>query len=87
MLSPFLVSPLKSTIPSPLGLLTNPPIPDTLFWHSPTLGHRAFTGPRASSLTDVQQGQPLLHMQLEQWVPPCVCFVHTLVPGSSGITG
>jgi hypothetical protein len=40
---------------------------------SPILGHWAFTGPRASPIND-QQGQPLLHMQLEPWVPPCVFF-------------
>jgi hypothetical protein len=48
---------------------TYPPSPASPSWHSPTLGHRAFTGPRASSPTDAQQGHhPLLHMQLE----PCV---------------
>lgn len=40
MFSPFLVTPPKTPIPSPL-------FPD---WHSPTLGHRAFTGPIASPL-------------------------------------
>ena len=34
-------------------------------WHSPTLGHQAFTGPRASPPIDVRQDHPLLHMQLE----------------------
>jgi hypothetical protein len=38
------------------------------------LGHQAFTGLRASLPIDVQQGHPLLHMQLEPWVPPCVLF-------------
>jgi hypothetical protein len=63
-------------------------------WHSPTLGHQAFTGPRASPPSNVQQGQPLLHMLMEPWVTPCVLFgwwlslwelwgywlVHTVVP-------
>jgi hypothetical protein len=40
----------------------------------PTLGHRAFPGPRPSLPIDVQQGHPLLHMKLEPWVPPCVLF-------------
>ena len=43
-------------------------------WHSPTLGHRTFTGSSASLPTDDQQGHSLLHMQLEPWVPPCVLF-------------
>jgi hypothetical protein len=47
-----------------------PPLP----WHSPTLGQRAFPGPRTSPPIDTQLGHPLLHMQLEPWVPPCVLF-------------
>ena len=49
MLSPFLVSPLKSPYPLPLPLLTNPPTLTSWLWHSSTLGHRAFTGPRGLS--------------------------------------
>jgi hypothetical protein len=70
----------KPPIPSPLILIlwgcspTHPPTPASQPSHSPTLGHRAFTGPRTSSPTDVQQGHPLLHMWLELWVPPCVLF-------------
>jgi hypothetical protein len=68
------------SIPSPLLLysipllLTNPPTPASLSWHSPTLGHQAFSGPRASPPIDVQKGHSLLHMQLEPWFPPCVLF-------------
>jgi hypothetical protein len=40
MVSPFLISPPKTPIPSLLSLLTNSPTPASLFWHSPTLGHR-----------------------------------------------
>jgi hypothetical protein len=47
--------------------------PTSLPWHSPTLGHLAFTGTRASPI-DARQCHPLLHMQLEPWVPPCVLF-------------
>jgi hypothetical protein len=36
--------------------------------------HQAFTWPRVSPPTDVQQGHPLLHMQLEPWIPTCVHF-------------
>jgi hypothetical protein len=52
MSSPFLVSPLKIPYPFILLLLTNPPTPASLPWHSPTLGHRAFTAPRASPLNN-----------------------------------
>jgi hypothetical protein len=58
---------LHLTTPSPyplsLPLLTNPPTPTSWSWHSPTLGHRAFTEPRASSSIDDQLGHPL------SWVP------------------
>ena len=93
MLSPFLVSPPKIPYPISLPLLNNPPTP-SLSWHPPTLGHPAFSGPRASPPMDAQQGYPLLRMQLESWVPPCVlfwrwlslwelweyCMVHIVVP-------
>ena len=49
-------------------------LPTSLSWPSPTLGHRAFTGPRASPPIDVKQGGPLVHMQLEPLIPPCVLF-------------
>jgi hypothetical protein len=68
----------------------NPPTSASLSWHSPTLGHRAFSGPRTFPPIDVQQGHPLLHMQLEPWVPPCLhvySLVGGLAPGSSGGTG
>jgi hypothetical protein len=75
MLSPFLFSPLETPYP-------NPPPPDSMRvlrhphihacfpspQHSPTLGHRAFTGPRASPSIDVPQD----YIWLEPWVPPCV---------------
>jgi hypothetical protein len=41
-----------SPIPCPLPLLINPPTPAPWPWHSPILGHRAFTGPRAFSPID-----------------------------------
>ena len=82
----------KSPILFLLPLRTN--TPTSWPWHSPTLDHRVFTGPRASPLIDDQLGHPLLHMQLEPWVLPCVLFgwwfslwelwgywlVHILVP-------
>jgi hypothetical protein len=39
---------------NPLQLLTNPPTPASLSWHSHTLGHQAFSGPRASPPIDAQ---------------------------------
>ena len=75
MLSPFFIFlPKKTHYLTPHPLLTNPTIHAFLSWHYPTLGHQAFTGPRVSPLIDVPQGHPLLHMQLEPWIPPCVLF-------------
>jgi hypothetical protein len=73
MFSPFLVSSLKTSIPYhfPTHELTHS---ISWPWHSPTLGLRAFTGQRASPPIDEQLGHPLLHMQLEPWVLPCVFF-------------
>jgi hypothetical protein len=71
MLSPFLVSPPETSYPilpppdSMRVIPTHPPTPASPHWHSPTLGHWAFPGPRASFLMDVWQGHPLLHMWLE----------------------
>lgn len=60
MLSPFLVSPPK--IPYPL---LNPPTSASCPRHYPILGHRAFTGPRASPPNEERLGHSQLHMQLE----------------------
>ena len=87
MLSPFLVCPLKTPIPSHLPQLTNPASPASSSWNFPTLGYQVFTGPMAFPPIDDLQGHPLLHMQLNPWVPPCVSYVWWLVPGSSGGTG
>jgi hypothetical protein len=74
MLSPLLFFSPKIPSSYPLTLLPNPPTPASWPWHSPTRRHRAFTGPRASPPIDVRLGHPLLHIQLEPWVPPCVLF-------------
>jgi hypothetical protein len=71
MLSPFLISPPKTSYPL---LLTNPLTPNFLSWHSHTLRHQTFSGPRVSPPTDAQLGHPLLHMQVKPWVPPFVPF-------------
>jgi hypothetical protein len=75
-ISPFLVSPLKIPyhLPPPHPPLPNPPTPASWPRHSPILGHRNFTGPRASLPIDDRLGHPLLHVQLEPWFPPCVFF-------------
>jgi hypothetical protein len=81
---PFPGSPSESPIPYPLPLLTNPPIPDSLPCHSPTLVHQAFRGPRVSPTTDDRLGHPLLHMQLSRGSLHVYSLVGGLVPGSSG---
>ena len=60
---------------NPLSYPRSPcsPTHPLLSWHFLTMGHQAFTGPRASPPIDVQQGHPLL-MPLEPYVPPCVLF-------------
>ena len=73
MLSPLLVFPLKIPIHSPCSpthplLLPGPGIPLYL-WNDKT-----FTGPRVSPPIGDWLGHPLLHIQLEPWVPPCVFF-------------
>jgi hypothetical protein len=64
----------KIPIPPLFPLLPNPPIPTSWPWHSPILGHRIFARPRAFPPIDGWLDHPLLHMQLETWVPPCVFF-------------
>jgi hypothetical protein len=59
---------------------THPPTPTSLPSNSPTLGHQAFTGPKASSPIDARQGCPLLDIWLEPWVPPCVLLGWWLRP-------
>jgi hypothetical protein len=75
VLSLFLISIPKTPLSHPpIPMLTNPPTPTSLSWHSPTLGQKAFTKPNATPLIGVLQGHPLLHMWLEVWVPPCALF-------------
>jgi hypothetical protein len=78
MLSAFLVSPLSLPTSHPsypcFYEVGPPPIPTSPNWHSHALGHWAFTGPKAIPPIDDSQSHPLLHMQLEPWVPPCVLF-------------
>jgi hypothetical protein len=59
MLSPFLASPPKTPYLLPPAL--QPTHSHSWSWHSPILGHRAFTGPRASPPIDERLGRPLLH--------------------------
>jgi hypothetical protein len=79
MFSPFQVSLSKTSYPippSPASMRVFSYLPTPIFppWHSPTLGNRKPSGPRASPPTDVQQVHPLLHMWPAPWVPPCIFF-------------
>jgi hypothetical protein len=64
--------PLQKPLLSPPPL-TNPPTPSSWPWHSPILGHRTFTGPRASPPIHDRLGHPLLHMI------PTMCFLCSVV--------
>jgi hypothetical protein len=93
MLSPFLVSPQKNPLfHSPLPLWANPPTHTSLSWQFPTLGHRAFSWPRASPPIDVQQAilyyicslsNGSLHVYPGCWFSPWelwgYCLVHIVV--------
>jgi hypothetical protein len=72
MLSPALVSLWKPPIPSIFPC--SPSTPASWPWHFPILGHRTFTGSRTSPPVDDKLGRPLIHMQVEPWVPPCIFF-------------
>ena len=77
MLSPFPVFSMKPTNPSPASMRVLPHQPTTLSslpWHSTTLDHRVFTGPKASPPINVLQDLPLLQRWLEPCVPPYVLF-------------
>jgi hypothetical protein len=78
MLSPFpvptphpkILYPIRSPLAS-MRVLPPPshPLPPP---HTGIPLHWGIEPSRASPLIDAQQGHPLLHMQLEPWVPPCV---------------
>jgi hypothetical protein len=74
---PFPGFPSKTSLSYPSSPCS-PIYPLPLF--SPKLGHQTFSGPKTSPPIDVQQGNPLLHMQLESWVPPCVLFCWLFSP-------
>ena len=79
MLSPFPVSPLETPylilpLPTSMRMVPHRLTPATPPWHSSTLGHQAFREQRASPPIVMWQGQPLLHMWLEPWVPPWIHF-------------
>jgi hypothetical protein len=77
----------KTHILSPFPLLTNLPTPAYWPWHSPTLGHWAFLGPRASLCIGKWQGHPLLHYSWSHESFHVYSFVGGLVPQSFGGTG
>ena len=75
---PFTGFPFKTPYPLPtypvsVRVFPYPPMhscfPSLAF---PITGYQAFTGPRTSPPIDVPQGHPLLHIQMEPWVTPCV---------------
>jgi hypothetical protein len=71
---PFLSFPSENPLSPP-----PPPAPQhthshSWSWHFPILGHRTFTGPRASPPIDGRLGHLLLHIWLEPQVPPCIFF-------------
>jgi hypothetical protein len=72
---PFFHFPLhKPPIPTPSPCHSEgaPPLTQPLPTQHPSIPlHQATTGPRTSPI-DAQEGHPLLHIQLETWVPPCV---------------
>jgi hypothetical protein len=75
MLSPFLVSPW--TPPPPAAFMTVFPLTHPLPLPHPGIPLHWGIEPSQDQgplPIDVQQGYPLLHMQLEPWVPPCVPF-------------
>jgi len=53
----------------------------------PYTGDPPLTGPRASPPIGAQQGHPLLHMQLEPWVCPCVVFGWRFSPWELWLVG
>ena len=69
---PFPDFPSPKKLPSWGCSPTHQLTPTSLTSNSSTLGHQAFTRPKASPPIDAWQGHPLLHMKLEPWVPPCV---------------
>jgi hypothetical protein len=74
MLFPFLVSPLKNPYPILHSPAPQPTHSNFQSWPSPILGHRTFKWPKASPPIDDQPGHPLLHIQLEPHVLPCIFF-------------
>lgn len=70
--------------PTPASMRVFPHPPTSPPWHCPTLGHQAFTGPRASPPIDTWQGHPLLHMQWSHRSIPVFSWDGSLVPGTSG---
>jgi hypothetical protein len=79
---PFASLPSKKPLSPPPPPAPQPTHSHSWSWHSPILGHRAFTGPRASPPIDDWLGHPLIHIQLEPQVPPCVFFDGGIVPRS-----
>jgi hypothetical protein len=71
---PFPGIPSKKTLPLPPPHAYQPTHSHFLAQSIPYIGHRTFTGPRAFPPIDDRLDHPLLHIQLELWIPPCVFF-------------
>jgi len=66
--------PIPSPSPSSIRELPSPSTPLLTPLTFPYTGGPTLAGPRASPSTGAQQGHPLLQMQLEPWVSPCIVF-------------
>jgi hypothetical protein len=71
---PYPSLPSKNPLSPPTCPAPQPTHSHSWALHSPILGHRTFTGPRASPPIDDQLGHPLLHMQLEPQGSPYIFF-------------
>ena len=66
---PLQKPPITSRLPLLLRVFSHSsPTPMSSTWVQP------FIGPRASLPSDALSGHPLLHTQVEPWVPPCTLF-------------
>jgi hypothetical protein len=74
--SPLLAKPPIPLPPPPASVRVLPPTPASLPWHSPTLGHRTFIGPKTSAPID----------DLEGYICGCYISSATYVAGAMGLS-
>jgi hypothetical protein len=87
MLSPFLVSLLKTRYSLPLPPAHQPTHSYFLVLALPYSGASSTHRTKSLSSIDHQQGHLLLHMWVETWVPPCVLFGWWFSPWELWVTG